>query len=134
MRRKRRGIARFLRMKTVLLLNVGILAFVAWGFAGEYARDKELQEEIDSLQVVAEELERSNLELADMRRRFSGKGQLEREARLKLNLMKPGEQVVVIKGPLVPGFIEAKKREPVPDVRDPEWRSSNIRKWMEYFF
>ncbi len=133
MRRKRRGIARFLRMKTILLLNVGILAFVAWGFAGEYVRDRELQEEIRLLQTVSEELERSNLELADMSRRFSGKGQLEREARLKLNLMKPGEQVVVIKDPLSPGIIEAERTEPVPDVRGSEWRMSNIRKWLEYF-
>lgn len=121
-------------MKTVLLLNVGILVFVAWGFSGEYVRDRKLQEEIDSLQMVAEELERSNLELVDARRRFSGKGQLEREARLKMNLMKPGEQVVVIKDPLVSGAIEAKRSGSAPDVRDPKFRSSNIRKWMEYFF
>lgn len=120
-------------MKTILLFNVGILALVAWGFAGEYVRNRDLQEEISLLQTASEELERSNLELADMSRRFSGKGQLEREARLKLNLMKPGEQVVVIKDSLAPGVIETERTGPVPDVRDSEWRSSNIRKWLEYF-
>jgi len=134
MRRKENGLTRFLRMKIVLVLNVALLGVVAWGFGGEYVRNRELQRDIDGLKTAADALQNRNVELVALRERLSGDGQVEREARLKLNLMKPGEKVVIIK-----------ELDPVPHLQDtgPEETRAppggatpaapNPLKWLHFF-
>lgn len=123
-----------LRMKSVLVLNLGALLLVGWGFAGEYMRSRGLQEEIDRLESQAEELEARNIEMARMADRFSGSAMLEREARLKLNLKRPGEEVVVIRETGPQDF----ESEPVEDEMDTATPASgsrateNVRKWINY--
>jgi len=135
MRRKKRGFARFLRMKTVLALNLALLGMVGWGFMGEYGRGRDLQGEIDALKQNAEDMQTRNLELAEMRERFAGEGQLEREARLKLNLMLPGEQVVVIKDE---GTQTAPASDdtgvPAPQQARKERSAGNARRWLDHLF
>lgn len=137
MRAEQRSLLRYLRMKTVLVVNLVLVALVAWGFMGEYVRTRELQKEIAAIDARAEELRKGNLELAELREKFSGAGELEREARVKLNLQKPGEQVVVIQGD--PSAFEARGAEPSADVAEEpssgEGRAmSNARRWWEFFF
>jgi cell division protein FtsB len=137
MRAEQRSILRYLRMKTVLVVNLLLVALVAWGFMGEYYRTRELKKEIAVIDARAEELRKGNLELGELREKFSGAGELEREARVKLNLQKPGELVVVIQGD--PTAFAARSAETSQDgMEQPRTGDGgaldNVRRWWEFFF
>ena len=132
MQKKRRGLGKLLGKKLFLLVNVVFVGLVIWGFAGEFYRSRDLQNEIKFLQAAADELKDSNKEIVSLRERFAGSGELEREARLKLNLQKPGEEVVVIQGDLslppadmLPRILQEAQAEPEP---------TNAESWWRFFF
>ena len=87
----------WLAKRSVFLLNLAILALVTWGFAGEYVRHRRLKAEIERLEAEAASLEARNFEAIKLGERFSSDETLEREARLKLGLRKPGESVIILK-------------------------------------
>lgn len=125
------GILKFLGLKRVLAANIAIFALVGWGFAGEYLRNREMQQEIDSLEGRAASLQEKNDKLAEATERFGSTAVIEREARLKLNLQKPGETVVVVR--------ETAKLQDSEDPAGPapegESRGgTNPSKWWHYFF
>ncbi|MEY4744450.1 MAG: Septum formation initiator [Candidatus Parcubacteria bacterium] len=124
-------IGRLLGLKRVLVANLVVFAVVGWGFSGEYIRNREAQKEVDRLKAQADELEAKNAEIADLGKRASTADVLEREARLKLNLRKPGEQVVVVEAG--PGL--AAGGNPVPARAVGQGKpSSNLARWWKYFF
>jgi cell division protein FtsB len=123
------------KRKSFLVLNLGVLLLIGWGFAGEYVRNKQLESEIETLERRSEELAARNLELADLADRLAGPEMVEKEARLKLNLQKPGEEVVVIRGsgPVVTNG----SASPGTDADAEEGTGiamSNPRKWLHHFF
>ncbi|MFH1866719.1 MAG: septum formation initiator family protein [Patescibacteria group bacterium] len=59
-------------------------------------RKVELTQEINSLQAKINSFEQKNKELSNLISYFQTNEFREREARLRLNLQKPGEQVVII--------------------------------------
>ena len=125
-----RGFRRFLGMKVVLAANVLVLGLVIWGFGGEFLRNRDLQQEIDKLQAQADTLESKNLEATRLDSSFAASGIVEREARLKLGLQKPGESVIIVRD--VTPLPEGKSAEPTeaPATSPP----SNPEKWWRYFF
>ena len=132
-RSDKKGIVALLRMRSVLAVNLAIALFIAWGFAGEYMRSRGMQDEIDRLQEQAEALESKNLELADMANRFSSSSMLEREARLKLNMQKPGEEVVVVSERATFEGGEAETEEAAVTAEESS-AISNAKKWLDHFF
>lgn len=121
---------RLLGLKRVLAANLAVFAMVAWGFSGEFIRDRNAREEVDRLRARAEALEAKNLELAELGERYSTPESLERQARLKLNLRKPGEEVVVVReGAGVPEDGPAPARS-----QDSGRPRSNPQRWWHYFF
>jgi len=136
---ERRGFGQTLRLRRVLVLNIGVLLLVGWGFTGEFLRGRSMEEEIGYLDEQAAELEDRNVELRRTADRLSGSAMLEREARLKLNMRRPGESVVVVKsesldeqGNFSLGVPAAGSRS----VGDPFAASqiSNYHKWIRHFF
>ncbi|HTM68775.1 MAG TPA: septum formation initiator family protein [Candidatus Binatia bacterium] len=121
---------RLLGLKRVLIANLAVFAVIAWGFSGEFLRNREMQKEIDSLQTEASGLENKNAELADTSARASSRGVLEQEARTKLNLRKPGEEVVVVSPG--PGHEGADATPVRPEAKDEP--RSNPARWWHYFF
>lgn len=124
-------LGRLLGFKRVLVANLVIFAVVGWGFSGEYIRNREVQREVDRLKAQADELEAKNTEIADLGKRYSTNEMLEREARLKLNLRKPGEEVVVVQAG--PGRADAGQPVPARAVGKAE-PPSNLGRWWQYFF
>lgn len=104
-----------------------VFLLCAWGFAGEYSRDRELSKEIVRLQAEASALEEGNVKAAEKARSLAGDQAAEREARLKLGLMRPGEEVLVIRGD--PQAASPAAGAPPPSEPPPVWR-----KWWNYFF
>lgn len=132
---KEKGIGRFLGLKRALAVNVAVFAVVGWGLTGEFLRNRDMQKEIDRLDSQAKQMERQNLRLEDLGRRFSSDAMLEREARTKLNLQKPGEQAVVVRDA---GAISADGGASSGVDDSASGRSGdvlgNASKWWHYFF
>lgn len=128
---QRKGIGHFLGLKRVLAVNLAVFAVIGWGFSGEYLRNRSLQKEIDRLQAQAHELEVQNLGLIDISRHFASSQAVEREARLKLGLRRPGEEVVVVQGDDRPPP-PAAEAAAAPAAGPPD--EPNHRKWWRYFF
>lgn len=111
--------------------TAGVILFallIAWGLTGEYIRNSEMQVEIDRLSARAAEMDAKNRELAETSRTVSSQAMLEREARLKMNLQKPGEQVVVVNGS--GGATQVVTTTDAPA----QAKTSNPAKWWRYFF
>lgn len=105
---------------------VFILSLVALG--RESYRYFRVSQEIKNLEKRIEELEANNEELTKMEEYFQSEEFLEREARLKLGLTKPGEKLIIIKQ------LEEELEEEIEKEGAIAKEISNIQRWWEYFF
>lgn len=85
-------------LRIFLVINLVILFFLALSFGKEFMRNYDIQKEINELQARADDLESRNSEIAKLSTVIQTEFFVEREARLKLGLSKPGEKVVIIEG------------------------------------
>lgn len=134
MSKRKTGTTALLHRKSVLAVNLAVVTLIAWGFAGEYMRSRDMQTEIDRLEEQAASLESRNLELADMADRFSSSSMLEREARLKLNMQKPGEEVVVVREDdgMVQVAADPDGTAAAEEAGQQTKAVSNIKKWISH--
>jgi len=117
----------FLYSKYSPFIAVVIFLLVVTALGRESYINYQTNREIKELQEKIEELKKNNLELAEMEKYFQSEEFLEKEARLKLNLIRDGEKLIIVKeeeNNLTEGQDEAKKMENI----------SNFRKWWRYFF
>lgn len=110
------------------MLAVGALAIfvVGSGLIQLVLRRRAVDDDIARLEAEARQLEGKNSDMLTLIQRFQTSGFLEREARLKLNMQKPGETVVVIER-TVPAAASTTVRAVA--VRDANWK-----RWWWYFF
>ena len=115
----------------IVLVAAGAVSYKAFK---EAKRSQQIEKEIEKLRQEAEKIRRDNLIIGDKVSYLESKDYLEKEAKDKLNMQSPDENVVVIKPSLV-------KKEEVPDiVRNPERpienqdKFGNAKKWYDYFF
>lgn len=107
------------------LLIVLILAIIAFG--RESYRNFGINQEIKNLEEKIEQLKASNEELIGLEEYFQSEEFLEKEARLKLNLTKPGEKLIIIKQ-IEEDLEEFEQKQGLAK------EISNIQKWWQYFF
>lgn len=121
-----------LAKRSLLVANLLVFALVAWGFTGEYLRHSRLTGEIERLQVEADRLQAQSFEASELNERFAADPAVEREARLKLGLRKPGESVIIVKD-AQPGLLEPKATDDTVDgaAATP---LENLRQWWDYLF
>lgn len=105
----------------LVLIVIGLVIAVGKEAYRKYQVDKEiavLKQEIESLRE-------KNEAISGLLDYFSSEQSLEKEARLKLNLLKEGEKLVIISSDL-------SKSRSLTDVREEE--ISNFKKWLKYLF
>lgn len=119
-----------LARRTLLVVNLTLLVLAVWGFVGEYLRQRNAELEIAALEAKAQALEARNLDLASLTARFGTTDALEREARLRLGLQKPGEEVIIIKD--LPPLPTA--GNPASDAVASAIPVPNSVKWWHYIF
>jgi len=135
-------ISRLIQWRFLIVVNVVIIVFLGLTFGREYFRSREIQSEISKLQTQADTLAARNIALSELQTAIQTESFIEREARLKLGMKKPGEEVVVIQ--------EGKVEEGIEDLDGPEVKSdpldlvlddqagqlriANSTKWWYYFF
>lgn len=120
---------RFLSSKILLSLGVIFLIFLLISFGREFYRRYYLEQEIKSLQSQVNQLEGKNQEFGSLIEYLNTQNFTEEEARLKIGLKKPGEEVVVINQPgsVTPGDAAGGADSYLAQL-------SNPVKWWYYFF
>ena len=121
---------RLLHFRYLFLVNGAVLLLLGFAFGREYVRNREIRTMITQLQDKADALEARNLEISRLGDALQTESAIEREARLKLGLKKPGETVVVVQRDPDAELRPAKD----PNAFDPSKPIANPTKWWFYFF
>lgn len=126
-RTERNGTERsLLRSKALLVFGVCAVVFAISAVAREHRRRAAVQEEIQSIAQEVSALELQRQRLTDLLERASTPEFLEREARLRLGLQLPGEQVVIVP----PGSGTGSDAPTVTQSAE----ESNVRRWWRHIF
>lgn len=129
----RRFIKRLFCSKLFLFSISLILIALIVNAGKESYRKHQLKKEIDSLNVSIEQLEGNNRQLGNLMEHLKQESYLEKEARLRLNVKKPGEQVVILSSDLIYDSSVQKEVLAYPESLDPK-ETAIYWKWWEYFF
>lgn len=85
-----------LSSKILFLLALFILVFFSVNLVKEVVNKRDLQQDINKLQAEINSLENRNEELSGLIDYFNSMDFVETEARIKLNLKKPGESIIIV--------------------------------------
>ncbi len=108
------------------IVGLVFLVIIIFPLAKTYSQRRLVEAEIADVQKQIDDFESQNQSLRDMITYLQSDQSLEEQARLNLNLKKPGEQVLVVeeKRPLVSGDNNLATAS----------LDSNLVKWWQYFF
>jgi len=120
---------KILSSRVFLFVVTLALIAVAVNLGRESYRKYQLTQEIDRLKIEIERLEGKNDQLANLMEYLKEEPYLEKEARLKLNLKKPGEKVIILSDQE-----QKEQEEVVNDIPEVTKEDGNHWKWWEYFF
>jgi len=121
-----------------LLIRLGLVgliilvALISWSILKQVSKKKEIQKEILKLEEEASRISQENILAQERISYFESSEYKEREAKEKLNLKSPEEEVVIVK----PGVIKKEEEneiEPVNPVLKNHNLESNFIKWWRYF-
>lgn len=134
-------IRKMLGSKAFLFFVFIILIVLTINLAQESYRKYQLKKEISELKLEIDRLEGNKEQLSNLMEYFKNDSYLEQEARVKLNLKKPGEKVVILSRDSVTddnvkvsqsGALEIGNQE--IELEDINLETANYWKWWEYFF
>lgn len=131
-RRDQNSISHLFRHRLFLIFNAVLFLFLAFSFGREYVRNRQIQATIVQLEQQARQLEERNVEIARINAELESESFLEREARLRLGLVKPGERVVVVSD--APEEDVDIGGEKVSSVILEDLPETTVRRWRAYFF
>lgn len=115
-----------------MVIGIIILALIILAVTRETNKKNQVQLEIDKLREEAKKIEKDNLELTDKLAYFESPDFQEKEAKDKLNLQNPKENVVIIKPSLTKETENIPNNQ--PDKIEVKIKMSNLQKWWDYFF
>lgn len=121
----------FSRIFLVALIIMTFLLAVSTGRA--IWRKYQIEREISALKNNISEIEKKNEELLARLDYFKSEENLEKEARIQLNVKRPGEKVVVIVGKENSSPVRNEKGNSAESPADKN-KLSNPLKWWRYFF
>ena len=112
----------------LFMLAASIIAIVAvFGYARAYYQDYLVAQEIQHLQDQAKSLQAKKMELLEVLKYVKSDSFAEEKARTELNMVKPGEQVLV-----APKAVVVENRQENNGMVG--WNNiSNYKKWWYYF-
>ncbi|MFA6422817.1 MAG: septum formation initiator family protein [Candidatus Buchananbacteria bacterium] len=125
--------------KLFLAICVILSILFILGLSRELVGRHEINKQVKALSSQINDLQDQNKQLTDLVGSFAGSDFIEKEARQKLGLQKPGEKVVLIKrdvqqsesGSLV---LSAGVERAGKYISNEEPKGSNPIKWWHYFF
>jgi cell division protein FtsB len=128
-----RGKKYFFRAVALACL-IGV-AFILASVWKEMKKKKEIQDKITQLQQEAEKISRENSNLEERIAYLGSDDYKQKEAKDKLNLQSPGENVVIIKKNAAKEDVpQEKQADPIGSPKNEAEATSNPKKWWNYFF
>lgn len=118
-----------LTSKIALLVGCAVVVLVIVATVRESQRRRSIQREIRSIEDEIARIEQQRERLTDLVEHAGSSEFLEREARLRLGLQRPGETVLIVPDAAT-GSETAGEGSPEPGEAPP----SNLRKWWQYIF
>lgn len=118
-----------------LMLAIGFVCITGLSAARELYRREQVRAELQTLEERVTKLQDRKLEVSQILQRLQTTEVIDREARLRLNMQKPGERVYVLRG-------EAWEEQARVDAQLPmlyqeiktEPKRTNPERWLRYFF
>ena len=121
----------FLASRWSLIAGAVVLFILLVAFARAYYQNYRTQEEIRRLKAEASRLEAKKLETLDALRYLRSPAYVEEKARTELNLVKPGERVMIVPGDASAGA--GGVGQPPKNMVESK-NISSPRRWWDYFF
>jgi len=128
---------RLIGFRYLFVFNLALIIFLSVILGREFVRGQEIERQISALQAEAQALAVRNVEISELRTAFQSESFIEREARLKLGLKKPGEELAVVQAKSAALVFGESTGENNPlTVLAPEALApvANPTKWWYYFF
>ncbi|MFA5317887.1 MAG: septum formation initiator family protein [Patescibacteria group bacterium] len=127
-----------LNSKFFTLVVIVIIVLISQPLIKKINQRRDLNREISALEQEVDRIENKNDDLRGLIDYLDSDGFTEKEARLNLDLRKPGEKVAIIKG-TENNFSEQEEVKtifnvPGLDKEQPESPKNNLKKWRDYFF
>lgn len=114
----------------VLLVGVGGLAV-----ARQVLRNRDIARDISLLESRARTLEQDNIRIGDLQQALQTESELEKEARLKLGLKKPGEHVAIVQDQTPkPAVFRSLEELTGEGAASAQIRAANPVRWWYFFF
>lgn len=117
-----------IKLSIWIIAGIILVLFVGSSYIRAVIQKSEIQKEIDRLKAEKEKLEANNSDLSGLLDYFVSESYKEREMRLKLNMQKSGEKVIILSEPE-----KNSVRSSAPNLDKDNSSFSNIKKWKEYF-
>ena len=118
----------FTSQRFLAIVGLVFLILIAFPLARTYSQKKILEKELADIKAEIEQCDKEEIgNLEEMIKYLNSEQSVEAQARLNLNLKKPGETVVVIEkeeNKLSQEEVNSKHQAP----------ESNLLKWWQYFF
>jgi cell division protein FtsB len=127
---KQEGFFQSFKIRILVLLMLFLTAFAGYHFLKTKQKQIKINKEIAELQEQIDEFEGKNRKLEELANYLQTDDFKEREAKEKLNLVKEGEKVVIVKKSEIEKTIDSFE-EKKPEV---EISRSNYYYWWKYFF
>lgn len=120
-------------VRIAILLCLCVLGLVTLALIKETYRKKRILSEINQLQAEAAKIKKENSQIKEKLAYFDSRDFKEKEAKDKLNLQNPAENLVIIKpSPAKEAILGADAG--VAEVKTEVVEISNPQKWLNYFF
>lgn len=116
----------FSSQRFLALIGLVFLLLIVLPLAKVHTQKRLVEREIADVQAQIAEYEQKNQELEQMITYLQSDQSLEEQARVNLNLKKPGESVVVIERAASATAVSVENKNAIPE--------SNLAKWRHYFF
>lgn len=116
----------FSSQRFLAIIGLIFLVVIIFPLARTYSQRQLVEKEINDVQKQISDYESQNQQLKELAAYLQSDQSLEEQARLNLNLKKPGEGVVVIE--------ENQNKVVQTGTASPDANVSNLTKWWRYYF
>ena len=119
----------FFQSKFVTLIAIVVIFFLVFSITKLWPQKTVIEIRLQNLGVKIGEMEKSNSDLRSLLSYFKSRSYLEREAKLKLNVRRPDENVVFV-------YQDEKKNQVIQEEKKGLGLEglTNFEKWLKYLF
>lgn len=121
------------RIPIALVFAIGFAVVTGMSAGRELYRRNRVQGEVQALEVRVSDLEKRKQSIAQILEKIQSPEVLDREARLRLNMQRPGERVYVLRGDNWEEVSDASALPALYEAKTDVQPRSNPQRWLQFF-